>query len=155
MNTIANSKFRADRISTHEKITTIAGLMFVIVFMVFPEELFHFDLDEIEIPKGYEKAWKNRFDEDEVFYRMMQLQRGVQPGEKIVIAVEIQYLGPYSHKTLPIRHIITNSWLVNPHEYPVFIADKIVLTRTLWSGQSFDDNDWVPENLNVEKLRYP
>ena len=95
-----------------KKIITIAGLLFVIAFLVFPKEIFYFHLDEIEIPKGYEKTWENRFDEDEVLYRMMQLQRGVRPGDKIVLSVEIQYLGPSSHKTLPIRHIITNSWLM-------------------------------------------
>jgi len=44
---------------------------------------------DIPIPEGYETAWENIIENDEVFYRMMQLERGVKIEDRIVIDVEI------------------------------------------------------------------
>ena len=90
--------------------------------------------EDIKIPEGYEEAWSNRFDNDEIFYKMMQLGRGVSKGDRLVFEVNAaKYWG--TSKTLlsgealelgPIKQD-DGSWAIvffSLEKYPMDSGDK-------------------------------
>ena len=108
----------------------------VIVLMVVPvwgfaEWIAPEEFSGSAISLGYEKAWKERNQYDDVFYKMMQLGRGIESGDKIVL------LG--ASRTKPVKQD-KEYWAYIFHPIESSISDRlekgavIAILRELPSG---------------------
>ena len=98
-------------------------LMTAIALSVWAENEWVENEEDIKIPEGYEKAWETYIDNDEIFYKMMQLGRGVSKGDKIAFYATVHF---YLGLIVPVQQS-DNSWAIVFYTLENFKGSIIVL----------------------------
>ncbi len=93
-----NERRRRDIIMQEESMKRLMmqrlSIVLIVAFMLIPLVISAEWVEEDNLipPPGYEEAWKQKEQYDEIFYRMMQLGRGIVNGDKIVVSFQLSNL---------------------------------------------------------------